>query len=196
MLIASKVKANIPIFIMKILKAKSLLLSATAILFIAMFITSCQQEEIIIDDQLGEVVLQERNPCFSGDSADDCYACYEWLNEQDEIAMESQISKCIERGGDCDDCTNDAIEWYGQALKSNAQYLVDCLSGFSNDEACKTCYTDFTDILTKGDVTGMVSQVQNCIEQGGDCEECKDNALAWYGQASETNIEFLQDCLD
>jgi len=106
-----------------------------AIVMVTVFLSSCEKEVLPTDktevysDEISESHLESRSPCFTdtGNCAEDCESCFNWLNKQDNIARNSQIHNCVMNGGDLMACGQAANEWYQRALADNKQYLSECL---------------------------------------------------------------------
>ena len=119
---------------MKNLKVKSIFFSLLAIMAVAVFMTSCEQESVVEDDvegwRLASLVAEspEENPLSNKSTSciQECYDLFTYLNQEDSAAALSQISNCIANGGYPKACNMEANAWLTQALESNIRTYNDC----------------------------------------------------------------------
>ena len=68
------------------------------------------------------------------------------------------------------------------------------VTGCSDDEGCDC--DDCFEWLDDSDYAAHLSQIKNCVANGGSYKQCSMQAYQWYLQAYESNVQWRNDCLE
>jgi len=204
---------------MKNLKVKSILFSLLAMMAVAIFLTSCEQEyEIIGGDDSGILMTESYREDLSQKLYND--TDFQSLIKISQEVIDKLVSLKTEGNYhtfttllNADNFVNpyhmyiEAIENYENNIRLkypeiNTLNKADIESIYrlavenpvnSRFGCIQACYSTLT-WLNQQDSAAAQSQHNHCVANGGDPETCSDAAIAWLIQALDSNAQWYNDC--